>query len=88
MEQLKMEQLKEIKKVIKEIEEKQGNAFRNFIIGLICFENGVELNTSDLETLNSIYNKFMRGSYGLLHDVFYDNEYELFNDKEKELLGL
>lgn len=83
-----MTNLQEIKKIIDELEGRTGGDYKNFIVGLICFEKDIEPSAENLQTLGAIYDKYMSCDYTLLHDVFYDNEYDLFNDEEKELLGL
>lgn len=83
-----MEQVKEIKKLIKELEQKQGEDYKNFIISLICLERGIKPTNENISILSAIYHKCMSCDFTLLHDIFYDEEVILFDDEERELLGL
>lgn len=84
----KLENVKDVLKTIDYLKGATGKQYKNAIIAIICFEKNIRPNIKNMDTLNSIYEKWFDSDYTLINDLFYDNEYNLFNDEERKLLGL
>lgn len=84
----KLESIKDTLKTIDYLKGATQEHYKNSIIGIICFEKSIIPNVKNWNTLESIYYKWFDSCYQLINELFNDNEYDLFNDEERELLGL
>ena len=64
------------------------NHNRDAIVGLLAYEKDIDLTDENYGKLYDIVENWFRGNDELLNDCFISDDYDLFNEDQKDLLGI
>lgn len=74
--------------IAKIVRENFKNNTKDAIVGLLAYEKDIELTDENYGKLYDIVETWFRGEDELLNDCFITDEYDTFDEDQKDLLGI